>query len=285
MARRRSLLGMLLKSLIGLVLTIVLILGGIYAFIYFRYDINLVDVFGYINEVNEDVDTATLINNPYTAEDLESAKAEIDSVSVFDTTITLSDREVAAYINDFILNGDNVQTISVSGTEYTLKDLGFEICQVEFSNLVSSVVDNGNLCDINLVFKLETVKFTENMKDFPMNIVEKNIPDTVYVSSTVTLSKVNEEGKDYKVTSKDISINNLDKKDIDDIFRMVNNFTDIGTIEEFNEKIGGIFVDALIGNEENGGVAYELITKGADGYRFVTVDDKNCFEIYKDLTI
>lgn len=286
MARRcRSLLGVIFNAIIGLVLTVVLILGGIYAFIYFRYDINLVDVFGYIGTVNDEVDTTELITNPYTAEDLTSAKDEIDSISIFDTEISFTDRQMAAYINDVITNSNDESKIVIGEKEYFLRDI-ISIAQVKFSNIPTTPVEgDGVLTSLNLVAKLDITLIKEDvLTSFPFSIINGYVPEEIYVSSTVNVLNYDLDNaeRDYSVESDDLYINNLDMADIQDIVDMINNFTDIGTAEELNEKIASIFVDALIGDSENQGLAYDLMQKGATGYSFTTDGADNYFTIYKD---
>lgn len=277
----------IVSALIALVFLIVIVILAIFAVAYFAYDINLVDAIGYVRILNDDVDTNKLIKNAYTETDLAEARATIEGITVFDTEVSFTDRQMAAYINDDILN-DADKKVNIIGHEYLLKDI-VSISQVKFSDIPATEVEGfGELVTINIVAKLDISDIKEDsFSSFPMNLLRRFIPDEIYISSTTKLLNYDPDNneKDYSVQSVDMGINNLDTHDVEDIIDMVDNFADIGTPEELNEKLASIFVNALIGDSENPGVAYELMEKGATGYSFTTDGTNNYFTIEKEAVV
>lgn len=284
MAKRRSLLGGLIKWLLGIILTVALILGAIYAFVYFKYNINLIDIFRYVGTVNESVDTTKLVTNPYTEDDLTSAKGKIDDVSIFDSEITFTDREVGAYIFDSIANQTDGIKVTIAGKELDINDLDFKLHQVLFSDIPESLEGNGVMAKVNVVISIDISSLKEDyLSNFPFTIIKNYIPNTFYISATVDVLNYDDENpeNEYSVNGVSATVNNLTKDQTSDILRMINNFVDIGTIEDLAKIIGEPIVNALIGNETNTGIAYELMQKGALGYRFTTDGTNNYFSIYK----
>lgn len=283
MARRRfSPIRALFSALIGLVVIVILAILAVFAVAYFAFDINLLDAIGYVRVLNNDVDTSKLISNAYSDDDLTEAKNTIDSISIFDTEISFTDRQMAAYINDAILN-DNAKKVTIMSHEYLLKDL-VSISQVKFT-VPQTIEERGNMVTINLVVKLDISDIKEDsFSKFPMNLLRSHIPDNIYISSTVNVLNYDAEdsNKTYSVESVELGVNNLKDADVEDIVDMINNFAKIGTSDDINEKLASVFVDKLIGDSENPGVAQELMDKGATGYSFTTDGTNNYFTIYKE---
>lgn len=122
------------------------------------------------------------------------------------------------------------------------------------------------------------------MKSFPLNWISKYIPDDLYISSVVTITK----GEDFAYTtaSKSLAINNLTEASTASLLKTINTFVSFGSVEELNNTIGGSFVNALIGKSDANGFAYSLYSttpKMASDFSFQTLDNVDYFKISKNI--
>lgn len=276
---------------ISTILSIVALLGVGCAFLYFKYEINVFALIGQVRTLNEEVNVTALIPNAYTDEDMASAKivtdvnmnglikySEEDGYSVsFDQMSTMlgdirfTDKQVGAIINNIIENQEsfNIQI----GEDIDIKEYGFKVEQIAFSNITEKETD------FNIVIKLDLTKIKqEKMNDFPLNWVKKAIPDKLYCSATSTITK-GENPFEYTIAGKDLKLNNLTSEETASLFKAFDTVTKIGTAKNLAETICGTFINVLIGNEENAGVAYILKDAGATDFSFETDNTENYFVI------
>lgn len=183
-------------------------------------------------------------------------------------TINLSEREVGALAQTMFYEQTDGKIVLAN------KEITTTIMQIDFQN-----IDRKGNADFNVVVKLELLPIKEEMTTFPFNLFKKYIPDYMYVSSIV---RINKDGTDfaYSLVNQSFTINNLSKKETEDLFHTLNVFLKFGEAEYFNMLIGQTAVDALIGNEENEGFAYSLRVIGKHSFAFKTIDDEDYFTIY-----
>lgn len=282
MSKRKPLWARILLGIFNTVLSVVVLFLAFSAFLYFKYKINTFKVINHIRILNQKVDTDSLITKPFSDSDLTTAKAKIDVVSILLPELVITDKEVGAYINNTIQENKDGQIVDFGSIKIDLLDYGFKVEQVEFVLPTSEEVDK--LADFNIVLKINLEKLkTDRMNKFPYNWIKGIVPNELYFSSTVEIFKNDEEGAlyDYKIESKSLLINNLDSKDTEEIFDGLNNFSSVGKVDNFNKSICTPFVDALIGNSENPGIAYSLIKVGAISYSFEKIGNQVCFVVKK----
>lgn len=288
------------KALISLVCTIaflgIVVIGG-YIFVRSKYGIDLFRTAGQLKVLSEKVDESKLCPNAFCEEDFAGLKLTLDSdlasgfisfsegsgyngysidysstaggvVSV--SELKISEKQTGA-LGQIIFYEQTGGKISVSG-----KDLTTTIKQIDFSN----IDENGN-ANLNIVVQIDLTPFTAEMSGFPYSLFKKYIPDSLYVSSTVFVEKEGTE-MDYKVSHKELKINNLSSEDTDDLFHTLDTVLKIGSAENLNLTIGSTVAQVLIGNGENAGFAYSLYkSKIFNTYNFKTIADVDYFVIGK----
>ena len=275
-----------LKILIWLLsstFSIVALLGVGCGILYVKYEINAFEVINQIRILNEDVDLDKLTPNAYSISDMESAKlvtdagfdglisyTEQDGYAITPEEVSdnllgelkFTDRQIGAIIDNLMESQEEIN-IEI-GSIINLKDYGFKIVQVQFSNITETTTD------FNVVVKIDLTKLKEeNMTSFPLNWIRRGIPDSLYFSATTTITK-GANAFEYTTEGKSLVINNLSSEETDSILSTINTFLKIGTTKEFSKIIGDTFINVLIGNESSSGLAYSLKDSGATDFSFET---------------
>lgn len=286
------------KALISLVCIIaflgIVIIGG-YIFVRSKYGIDLFRTAGQLKVLSEKVDESKLCPTAFGKEDFTGLKSALDSdlasgfisfsegtgyegysidydvtPSTMDKTeLKISEKQTGA-LGQLIFYEQTNGKISVSG-----KDLTTTIKQIDFSD----IDDNGN-ANLNIVVQIDLKPFTAEMSGFPYSLFKKYIPDSLYVSSTVFVEKEGTE-MGYKVSHKELKINNLSSEDTDDLFHTLDTVLKIGSAENLNLTIGSTVAQVLIGNSENSGFAYSLRAL-FNTYNFKTIDAVDYFVLEKN---
>lgn len=287
------------RILISLVCTIaflgVIVIGG-YIFVRSKYGIDLFKTAGQLKVLSEKVDESELCPSAFGVEDFEglkdalntslvdgfitysegngyngyginySATESITDISGF-TSIKIAEKQAGA-LGQISFYKQTGGKISVSGKELTTT-----IKQIDFSN-----IENGN-ANLNIVVYIDLTPFTAEMTGFPYSLFKKYIPDSLYVSSTVFVEKT-DTSMGYKVSHKELKINNLSSEDTDDLFHTLDTVLKIGSAENLNLTIGNTVAQVLIGDSEHSGFAYSLSENGLfNTYNFKTIDGVDYFVI------
>lgn len=184
-------------------------------------------------------------------------------------TLKLTDKQAGALLK-IILESSNSPKVNIGGNE-----LGFDILQVKFSEIETNVKS-----DVNIVAKIDASSLKEKFSSFPLNIIGKRIPSTLYVSATVTIQK-GESPFTYTLTGKSLEINNLDAKQTESFIKTIDTFLKCGDAKTLCERVAKPFIDGLIGTEENTGFALSLKDVGATDFNFETTDGVNYFVVEK----
>ena len=274
------------------ILSIVAILGAICGFLYIKYEINVFEVANQIKILNEDVDLDKLTPNAYSISDMESAKLVTDAgleglisyteQNGYEITpdevsgnmsaeLRFTDKQIGAIIDNLIISQEDI-IVKLGDKDINLNDYGFQVVQVAFSNITETTTD------FNVVIKIDLDKVKEDMTEFPLNWIKKGIPNSLYFSATTTITK-GSNAFEYTTEGKSLVINNLTKEETDSIFKTINKFIQLGNSNEFSRIIGDIFINVLIGNESNAGLAYSLKDAGATDFSFETDGTNNYFVI------
>lgn len=273
----------------------VAIIGG-YIFVRSKYDIDLFRTAGQLKVLTEKVDESALCPRAFGEEDFVALKSTLDRdlasgfisrsegngyngysinysatpSSIDKSQIIISEKQAGA-LGQIIFYNQTGGKISVSG-----KDLTTTIKQMDFSN----IDENGN-ANLNIVVQIDLTPFTSGMTGFPYRLFKKYIPDSLYVSSTVFVEKEG-TGMGYKVSHKELKINNLSGEDTADLFHTLDTVLKIGSAENLNLAIGEMVAQALIGNADTPGFAYSLSKSELfNTYNFKMIDDLDYFVVEK----
>ena len=279
----------ILKKLFIFLLVIVLLAGGVcvggYFYIKGTYGIDLIQTVKELKKFNEYVDENTLCPHAFWDSDMIYAKDEVNNSAEdfitytsengytvnFDnlpaemkTVIRLTDKQVGALAKTIIQQE--------LGSKFDLggKDLEIMLKQVKFSSITADSVL------VNTIVRVDITPYKNDMPDkFPFSYLSLHIPDGVYVSSTVKIQK-GLTPFSYFVSHDTLTVNNLNKAETEDLFNTLDIVMGVGDIASWNEKIGSVVANALIGNEENNGLAYSLKSIGATDYEF-SEDGENAY--------
>lgn len=273
--------------ILGIVITTGLSFGGACIFLKVKYDISVFATISQIKTLNQTVNEEKRFDNIITEEDKASAQtsinAQLENLITYSAedgykmssavpmkgTLKLTDKQVGALLK-IILESSNSPKVNIGGNE-----LGFDILQVKFSEIETNVKS-----DVNIVAKIDASSLKEKFSSFPLNIIGKRIPSTLYVSATVTIQK-GESPFAYTLTGKSLEINNLDAKQTESFIKTIDTFLKCGDAKTLCESIAKPFIDGLIGTEENKGFALTLKGVGATDFNFETTDGVNYFVVEK----
>lgn len=182
--------------ILGIVITTGLSFGGACIFLKVKYDISVFATISQIKTLNQTVNEEKRFDNIITEEDKASAQtsinAQLENLITYSAedgykmssavpmkgTLKLTDKQVGALLK-IILESSNSPKVNIGGNE-----LGFDILQVKFSEIETNVKS-----DVNIVAKIDASSLKEKFSSFPLNIIGKRIPSTLYVSATVTIQK------------------------------------------------------------------------------------------------
>lgn len=279
---------MLKKLLIAIVCLVALVatfVAGVGIFVKVKYDVNILTVIPQIKKVNKIVDES-VYTEKFTDADLESAKLvlnaefgnlisysvtngydiESSGLSSLSNDIKLTNKQVGAVLKLFIEKNGGT-SINIGGN-----NIPNEILQIDFNNITSDSVD------FNIVIKLDIAEIKNQMGGV-LSIVSKYVPQYLYISSNVTISKDRTSPFVYTVSHKDVSINNLTSEETINFIKILNIVINIGEIEDFNVIIGSSYINALIGDNQNTGLVYSLRSLGVSDYDFTMEGDLKYFVI------
>lgn len=292
-------MSIVLKVLLRIILVVIVIaalaVGAVWGFCYFKFKVNVFSVVGSLNQLNKNVEIADVAPKAVKDSDMEdamnAANASIPNLITKDAegnytindhalplmvnNMVLTDKEVCSIINTLIKNGTALN-INVSGSNIDLKEYKFTLIQFDFNGLDTE----NNTVKFNAVASINLDKIKEKMSSFPLSIFKSRVPQTLYISNTVTIKKL-DEAFTYEIEADSITANNLPQNKVEEIFTLINGFTKIGTASEFSKIIGQNLANAFIGNSSNEGFAYKLKDAGATDFNFEKDGDNINFVIKK----
>ena len=274
------------------ILSLTALVGVGCGILYFKFQINVFAVINQVKVLNQEVNINNLAPNSYSLDDLANAKditdanlAGLISYSVEDGysitpenvnnamtgELKFSDKQIGAIINNFI---ENQEELNVEiGKTINLKEHGFKIVEISFSNITETTAD------FRLVMKFNLTQLKEkHMNSFPINWVKNFTPETIYISATSTITK-NNGAFNYSTEGKSLTINNLSEKDTASFLNTANLLFKLGSTKDFANTICGSFINLLIGNEETSGLTYSLKSAGATDFAFESDASGNYYVI------
>ena len=265
----------LIIAILSIIIIIALAFAGACIFVKVKYNVSVLGTIGEVKKLQENVDEEKMFPNQFTASDMTSAQttvnAQIDGLIVgneeegfeiskpvgtnIKASLKLTDKQLGAIAKIACGEGMDIKF----DEQTTLKA---NLIQVKFSSI------EGNSADVNFVVKVDVSQIKEKMKDFPLSLVKKYIPSTLYISSTVSVVKG--EGEfNYTIESVGMTINNLTQEQTTSFLNTINLIAGTGTAKEINLQIGSQFVNALIGDSNHtDGFVYSLRDLGVTDYAF-----------------
>ena len=284
----------IIKKLIALLLGLVMLVGvvavGGYFYVKSSYGIDLLKTVKELKTLSEPVNESELCPHAFSDSDMVNVQ-EIVNQSVEDFILYSEEHGYQVDFNNLpdemkqVIKitdkqvGALAQTVVKQETggklEFSGKELNIALKQVKFSE-----IENGN-AKLNSVICVDITPFKADMpENFPFSYLKKFVPDALYISSTVLVEK-GETAFDYQVKHDALTINYLNKEDTEDLFNTLNILLSIGSAQEWNEKMGGAIANALIGNEQENGIAYSLKDIGASDYAFVQEEGVGYFSVLR----
>ncbi|MBQ8882053.1 MAG: hypothetical protein IJY70_01495 [Clostridia bacterium] len=278
----------LLITLLVLVLFVVVAVVGVYFVVKGVYGVDLIQTIDQVSTLNQPVDENSYCPSAYTNDDMASASAHINGsapgivvenagdysidFNVITTPLSyrlaLNGKQVGA-LAQTLIEQENDGKISFNGV-----DVETTIKQVEFNDLDG----NGN-GKIAVVLRLNMTELKNSLGDgFPVNIVKNFIPDNLYIKSSIKVQK-GATAFSYTVDHDSLRVNNMSVEQTNGFFDTLNKLSSFGTAEKFNEDLGAMIMDALVGNETNKGFAYQLKSLGATDFALEQVSGENCFVV------
>lgn len=278
-------MGKLLKSLLIIILTLIIIValavGGIWAFCYFKYDVDVFSVATSLSKISsvpkiEDVapnqpeeqiyqDLIAKINNSFACGEQKiityNDDTKIYTINVGNAqsplveNLNLNGKETCAFFNMIISNG--LQTISAGSETIKLSDYDFKLLEVDFGEVEEITKDEKTTIknSFKVVSSISLVNVKSKMGAFPLSILKSKVPDTLYISSNVNVL-MEKNTISYSVESNALNLNKAGHKDLTPVFKLLNQFIKIGEADDLNKKIGELFVNHLLGNSESVGTSF-----------------------------
>ena len=266
----------LLGSIIGFIVGLVLIVGGTILVVNAKYGINIITVGKSLGKLGGTVDVAALaprapnyesgtdeattaatvnaaisglVIEPSTEDDSYRLSTSVSSTLSQD--LRLTDTQCCVLLNWVLNNNEGSQIANIAGKDVDLKDYEFKVVQIQFSEGEEGAIN------FNVVMSLSLKKIKDKMNGFPFSFLKNKVPDTLYISSTVSVTKT-AGAFHYDVGHVSLALNNMSGEEVDKVFQLLNIFAKAGDVSNFNISLGKSFVDALIGNSEIGGFTYSM---------------------------
>ena len=286
----------LLKKLLIILIVIIAVVAvstiGVYVFVRTKYDIDLFSTVKELKILTEDVDENKLCPNIIKDEDFPNMKNTVNravrglvkdnveegykgyyldykglTLNIQKKTLVLDEQNLAAllYVGFYQNTGGK---ISLGGTE-----LDLAILQTDIS---FDKDKNPNETNLNIVAKLDISPLKKQMNSTLNKLFGKKIPDYLYISSNVLITKT-DLTFGYVYVENGMSVNNLNIDETTDLINTLNKLFKIGTSKEINTEIAKVVTTALIGDIDNPGLAFSLKLVGATSFNFDKVDNKDCF--------
>ena len=286
--KKKPFLVRLLCGILTTVLVIAVIVGVGCIYINKKFGINVFETYSQVKILSQPVDENKKFTNKFSSTDMAEAQTNVNAkisglityteengykVSTEGLTaesnltleLLIADKQLAAIADVIIKDQTDGMSVEIGGEKYNV-----ELVQIQFSNIDN---ETGS-ADVNVVAKIDISSIQEQMKGFPLNLFSKYIPKVLYISSTTTVTKL--EGEfNYSVTSKELTLNNLNKAQTSNIVKLLDMVAKTGSADDLNQSVGQTFMDLLIGNETTEGFVYSLKSLGAKDYSFRIVDEVN----------
>ena len=270
MAKKKGIFSAILKLILGLLGVIVLVVVGGYCYLKFALGIDVIDITKKLNLISSPVSESQIVSNSFEKEDGvdilsnmfgsndivtkdgDKYTFNIEAYAQADLQIDpmLSDSDVASLFALFV-EGVDANTIGIDKelVKYiTLK-------QIKFSNLVVS--SDATSVDVNYIFAADLVSVKKDAAEQNAIIsflVNKFVPDKLYLSSTFNIQLPKDNYQEYTTTTNSFVLNNLNQEQTNGVLDVLSIFSSEDLKVTLSDKLNTMFCDALFGGNGNKGL-------------------------------
>ena len=187
--------------------------------------------------------------------------------------LVLSDKQLGAVANNYLNT-----IIDQALKEEELSSIGaINIVQLKIFD-INEDASGYSSAKVNIVIKVDLTQFKKNFTVFPLNLINKYIPNILYINSTNTITMTADFL--YTINYESLTLNNLNSKQSSSILQLLNKFISIGSSQEVGETIGEYFCDTVIGSTQSQeGLGYALKPAGAKKCSFRQIENIGYFVI------
>ena len=287
-------MGKLLKSLLVIIITLVIIValavGGLWAFCYFKYDVNVFSVASALNKISQTPEETAQVadyeslmtklndalcvggNKVITKDAEDNYKMDYDQANKpLTSDLELTDAECCALFNLVL-----PEKLNVGGSEIKFSDYDFKLLQLHFADRFEVTTSEETRINnsFRVISSISLIDVKKKMNTFPLSLLKGKVPDTLVIDSTVTIS-MKKNTIEYTVDSKALNLNRVKHEELKPVFKLINNFIKIGEVDAFNKQIGSLFVNGLLGTSESAGFGYSLVNTShvATSFEFIDSGD------------
>lgn len=286
-----------LKIFISLIVIVTILFVGFFAFIKFKYNINIFTAISQLKAFGKQADATKIVDYEILDEDLDTALVNFDNIGLstaytkdkdgnvsFDPTkvtediqmsadLVLSDKQLGAVANNYLNT-----IIDQALKEEELSSIGaINIVQLKIFD-INEDASGYSSAKVNIVIKVDLTQFKKNFTVFPLNLINKYIPNILYINSTNTITMTADFL--YTINYESLTLNNLNSKQSSSILQLLNKFISIGSSQEVGETIGEYFCDTVIGSTQSQeGLGYALKPAGAKKCSFRQIENIGYFVI------
>ena len=131
---------------------------------------------------------------------------------------------------------------------------------------------------VNVVVQVGLKELKDSLNVFPVNLITKYLPETLYINSTSTITMTSDFL--HTVQYESFTLNNLSAENSAYLVNLINKFFNIGTVQDLGKNIGEYVTDILIGDiNSNEGFAYAFRPAGAKSCHFKYTNNTGYFVI------
>lgn len=289
MAKEKTVGGTIVKIVVGIILAIVLVVVGLYLIAKYALGIDILGAYSSLKQLGTTVNTETIITHTYEKNDdmvnslnniFELRAGETGIVSggdgsisidyerlenlLFDTELELTDKQIACIL-DASLN-----KYATTSEEAADMIKGLELCQIKFSEYAEAGGKFKSV-KINYVVKFSLEDIKSYMNSFPLNLFKKLLPNELYLTSDIILTKDNTAPWKYDLKAENTKINNLDTEKTNSLVTSIAGILGLSDADELGVSVGDIIIDAFIGTPNELGLGSGLLN--AEDFSFKRVDN------------
>ena len=274
--RRKPFIVRFFRFVLGLALVAGIAFCGLWGYLYFGKNVELVGAIGQVNALSTGVNETEYLGNAITDTDALNAAGKIET-AILDENIFILDREFGAILNNKIKQG---LVADVGGKEIVLNNLDFEVLEVNFLNAGGALP---HLADINIKFKFDSAAVKKSLSSFPFSLIKNSIPNTLYVSLTAEVQTASAaKNGEYSLAGKEICFNTLSGKESANILNLIAMGAGLNA-EELPTQIATVFVKELLGTSTHSGIFQNLSSAVPTGfettYQFTSTGTSAALEI------
>ena len=246
------------KGIFGFALVLGVAFCGLWGYLYFGKNVELVGAIGQVNALSTGVNEVEYVSNSITANDNDSITNKTQSSLSED--LIIYDREVGAFLNQKIQNG---LSVNVGDSEIVLSDYNVVILE---TNFLSTNLPAPHLVDVNVKFKFDTSIIKNSFSSFPFSLLKDRIPETLYISITAEIELAEGQAQSYYLDTKEIIVNQLSAAESQNIFNLVAMATGLESSQTLTNQVAECFVKELLGTNSYNGLYQHISSHIPTGF-------------------